>query len=221
MPTETRHLGQWTVGALFLVFLAPLVVYLFTFGASLSSEHDRWAEFGSAMAGIYAPILSIATLAVLLAQLGLQRQMHEHQRKIAYLTQARADIEFYAASLAKSLQDVSTPGYSFRQLLHDNFVSITPTQLDSDSLRALAANVDEAQPAILGSWHGVYPIIAGLSAALDPDFEMTLGSSRQKLISLLSFRTCVALDNLLRVRTEGKMTAPYAFSELADKRGAA
>lgn len=61
-----------------VAFTAPLLIYLFTFGFFLSSDHQRWAEFGSAMSGIYAPIVAVTTLAVLLAQVGLQKQINDH-----------------------------------------------------------------------------------------------------------------------------------------------
>ena len=57
---------------LLLIFLTPVLVYVATFGASLSRSHSIWSEFGSVMSGIYAPIIAMTTLLVLLAQLGLQ-----------------------------------------------------------------------------------------------------------------------------------------------------
>lgn len=106
------------------------------------------------------------------------------------------------------------PGNTFRSVLHMNFQPGTVAELDSDSLRTLAANIDAEMPGILGMWFGIYPILAGLASREESTFRMTLNSSTQKLIALLSFETCVALDNFYRARTEGRLATVYAFSPL-------
>ena len=195
---------------------APLVIYLATFGSVLSSEHQRWAEFGSAMSGIYAPIVAVTTLAVLLAQVGLQKQINDHSYNQAHFAQARSDIEFYASQLAEKLDQIALPGKTFRSVLHMNFQPRSTAELDLDSLRTLAANIDAAMPGVMGMWFGIYPILDGLATTEEATFRMTLNSSMQKLIALLSFETCVALDNYHRARTEGRLTVAYRFSPLVE-----
>jgi hypothetical protein len=195
---------------------APLVIYLATFGYVLSSDHQRWAEFGSAMSGIYAPIVAVTTLGVLLAQVGLQKQINDHSYNQAHFAQARSDIEFYAIQLAEKLDQIASPGKTFRSVLHTNFQPKTTAELDSDSLRTLAADIDSAMPGVMGMWFGVYPILTGLATSEEATFRMTLNSSLQKLIALLSFETCVALDNFHRARTEGRFTVEYRFSPILE-----
>jgi hypothetical protein len=208
------NLTRRTLAWLAAIYLAPLVAYAVKFGVTLSPEHSRWGEFGSAMAGIYAPIVALTTLAVLLAQVRLQRQMNDHEFRQAHISQAREDIEFYATQLAQKLEGIAMPGKTLRSVLHLNVEPQSAKDLDSDALRTLAANIDSICPSILGIWFGVYPILTGLGASTDRTFEMTLHSSQQKLIALLSFETCVALDNFYRARTEGKRNVEYRFSPL-------
>lgn len=61
-----------------LPLIAPLIFYIWTFGGRLSSEHSRWGEFGSAMSGIYTPILTLLTISILVFQARLQKQMHDY-----------------------------------------------------------------------------------------------------------------------------------------------
>jgi hypothetical protein len=129
---------------------------------------------------------------------------------------ARADIEFYAIQLARKLDQIALPGQTFRSVLHSNFQPRTAVELDSDSLRTLAANIDAAMPGVMGMWFGVYPILTGLATSAEATFRMTLNSSIQKLIALLGFETCVALDNYHRARTEGRLTVVYRFSPLLE-----
>lgn len=208
------HPNKRVIWFLLAAYGAPLLIYLASFGTVLSSDHQRWAEFGSAMAGIYAPIVALTTLAVLLAQVGLQKQINDHSYNQAHFQQAREDIEFYAIQLAGKLDQISLPGQTFRSVLHSNFQPRTAAELDSDSLRSLAANIDALMPGVMGMWFGIYPILAGLAASDESTYRMTLNSSIQKLIALLGFETCVALDNYHRARTEGRLTVVYRFSPL-------
>jgi len=208
--------------ALAVAYAVPLLIYLSTFGFRLSADHTRWGEFGSAMAGIYAPIVALTTLAVLLAQVRIQSQLNDHEFRQSHIAQARADIDFYALELSEKLKGVATPGTSYRELLHRNFQPGNANALDEEGMRTLAADVDSLEPSILGIWFGVYPVLEGLAAGSSEHvtFRMALNSSLQKLVALLSFETCVALDNFYRARTEGKVKVEYRFSPILGGRGA-
>jgi hypothetical protein len=208
------HPSRRVIWLLLALYAAPVAIYLVTFGWKLSLDHQRWAEFGSAMSGIYAPIVAVTTLAVLLVQVGLQKQINDHSYNQSHIAQARTDIEFYAIQLAEKLNQVDVPGQTFRSVIHANFQPKTVAELDSASLRALAAKIDSTAPSVMGMWFAINPILAGLSGSDEPTFRMTLSSSTQKLIALLSFETCVALENLYRVRTEGRLNVVYRFSPL-------
>ncbi len=208
------NLSRRTRLILTAVYVAPLAIYVARFGFSLSSDHARWGEFGSAMAGIYAPIIGLTTLAVLVAQVRLQSQMNDHEVRQARISLARADIEFYATQLAQQLDQIVLPGKTLRSVLHVNFQPDSAQELDSDSLRSLAANIDAESPSVLGIWFGVYPILTELAAVKHQTFEVTLYACLQKLVALLGFETCVALDNFHRARTQGKIGVTYRFSPL-------
>jgi hypothetical protein len=196
------------------IYAAPVFVYVLTFGRELSANHGRWAEFGSALAGIYAPIVALSTLAVLFVQVKLQAQVNDHQYVQAHFQQARTDIEFYSLQLADALEKKLLSGQNVRDVLHRNFQPAALAELDKEPLRQLAANIDANAPSSLGLWFAVYPILAGLSAGKGVHFEMTLSSSINKLIAMLGFETCVALDNYHRTRTEGRLSVNYVFSPL-------
>jgi hypothetical protein len=160
------NLSKRALVLLGIAYLAPLVVYVVTFGVTLSSEHTTWAEFGSAMSGIYGPIIALSTLAVLIVQAGLQRQLNDHEFRQSHISQARQDIEFYANQLTMSLEKKPIPGKTFRSVLHANFQPPGIGELDSENLRALAADVDDGSLGIVSIWSGVYSVVAGLSRLL-------------------------------------------------------
>jgi hypothetical protein len=86
--------------------------------------------------------------------------------------------------------------------------------LDDESLRTLAANIDDMAPNILAIWSAIYPILMGLEVGKGAQFGMTLNGSLLKLNAMLTFETCSSLDNYQRTRTEGKIRINYKFSAL-------
>jgi hypothetical protein len=195
-------------------FLTPIFIYLAVFGKELSSNHSRWAEFGSAIGGIYAPIVALLTLIVLFVQISLQRKMNKHEFDQAYLQQARADIEFYSIQIATIMEKQIFTDKTLQTVLHENFEPPIATDLNSFERRQFAARIHALVPSSYDLWDATYPILTGLAAGNERSFNMTLNSSKQKLIALLSFETCVALDNFHRARSEGRLNISYCFSPL-------
>ncbi|MCD9115912.1 hypothetical protein [Pseudomonas bijieensis] len=75
-----RKLGTKKTSYIFSVILSiPVVIYTYEFGVGIWSSHDDWAKMGSALGGIYAPILSALTLYMIYRQLRLQAVMHVDQ----------------------------------------------------------------------------------------------------------------------------------------------
>lgn len=214
MNRKARFAALLLIGAI----VAPVIMYLLVFGAKLSTDHTRWAEFGSAIGGIYAPLVALLTLVVLLKQVALQAQMNTHEFDQAYLQQARADIEFYSTQMAQVINGIVIPGKTLRVVLHENFQPTNAAELDSQKLRGLAANVHGVIPPAFDIWAAIYPTLMGLEAGKTRMYNMTLGSSTQKLIALLSFETCVTLDNFHRARSEGRSQINYVFSSLLTKK---
>lgn len=207
--------------AVALVYAAPILFYGLVFGPTLATEHVRWAEFGSAMAGIYAPIVALTTLVILARQTNLQSQINGHQYDQAHIVQARADLDFYASKLAEALKDHLLPDLTVRRFLHKHFQPPKTEDLDDEERRTLAANLNFASPQVFDLWSAVYPIFGGLEAPRTDShftFKATLTSSKTRLIALLSFETCVCLENFYRVRTEGEIDVPYQFSPLLKSR---
>lgn len=194
--------------------MPPILVYVAVFGASLSSDHARWAEFGAAIGGIYSPLVALFALMVLRAQVQLQAQMNVHAADQAFLQQAREDIEFYCTKMAQVMSATLVSNRTLREVLHEGFAHPDAADLDSERLRNLAGEINRQFPTTFDLWLAIYPILAGLSTGKAHMYVLTFESSKQKLIAVLSFRTCVALDNFHRTLTEGKLNTRYEFSSL-------
>ena len=211
---KTNPIGIAIIFLLVCAFAAPIMAYLLIFGTHVSGEHQRWSEFGTYLAGVYSPIVAVITLAVLFMQVVLQREINKHQFDQAYIQQARADLEFYITRLAEAVLEPISTGNTVRQILHAHFQPNTLQALDAPQLRALAQQVDREVPRLMGLLFGVFPVLEGLRSSQESAYTLNHTSALQKLTAMLSFETCAALENFHRVRTEGRLRAPYEFSPL-------
>ncbi|WP_421216612.1 hypothetical protein [Aeromonas enteropelogenes] len=200
--------GLIIIVVVLVLLISPVALYVNTFSGELSQDHSRWAEFGSAIGGVYTPILGIFTLVVLISQHYLQVKMNDQY----YLQRAREDIGFYASQLSNILDQSLVGDVPLRAVLHGKFMSCSPENLCSMDMNNIATDIHKLIPQSLDVWNAIYPILMGLSAVDDSQFKMTLSSSEQKLVALLSFEMCVALDNLHFCRTGGKCGFKYIFN---------
>lgn len=206
---NTNYKNGIIIALLFIIVISPIFIYVSIFNGGISHEHSRWAEFGSAIGGIYAPIVGGLTLFVLFRQVGLQEQVNDQY----YLQQAREDIGFYASQLSNILDQSLVGDVPLRAVLHGKFMFCSPEDLCSMDMKNIATDIHRLMPQALDIWSAIYPVFMGLSAVDDSQFKMTLASSKQKLVALLSFEICVALDNLHFCRTDGKIGFTYVFNQ--------
>lgn len=210
---------EWWQPLVLAIMAAPIAVYGYTFGWRIVADSGEWASMGSAMAGIYGPILAVLTFVVLLRQLRLQRQATEiqvettkHMFVQSFVQDARADIEFYLSELSGLLDTSLSNGLVPRLVLQGNFERVAPDQLRSEQLRDYANALNASCPKLQALWMAILPILSGLSTLTESPHHMHLVGAKQKAIAMLSYRTCVAMDNYLYCSSEGRMT-DYYFSE--------
>lgn len=211
--------NTWMHIGLMLIMAAPVGIYILRFGIRISDDHQRWSEMGSAMSGIYGPILSILTLTLLIAQVRLQVQTTRleydatrHMYDQSYIQDARADIEFYLTKIAEPLNAETNRAAVLREALVSRFAKITPTLLQTQSVRANAAMIERDYPQLQASWAAFNSILKGLESEERFPYELQLTSAQQKAIAVLSYPVCAALDNYVHCLTEGRVSYPYMFS---------
>ncbi|WP_323996303.1 hypothetical protein [Aeromonas hydrophila] len=204
--------GWFIIVVVLVLLFSPIAFYVNTFGGELTQDHSRWAEFGSAMGGIYSPIVALFTLAVLVVQFDIQRKMHGHEIEQSYLQHARPDIDFYISKIEKVLS-LSLDGNSIlRSVIRDSFIFDNITVLDSSSLKSLAFEVNKQAPDLFNIWNAIYPIFMGLSKQNTPMCNAMLSSAQRKLIVVLGFDVCVALDNYHKIISDNELKFNYVFN---------
>ncbi|MFM2590992.1 hypothetical protein [Vibrio sp. TBV020] len=60
--------------------ISPITFYIYTFGFGIWESNDDWGQMGSAIGGLYTPILSLFTFMLLGLQLYRQNQVDHHNQ---------------------------------------------------------------------------------------------------------------------------------------------
>jgi hypothetical protein len=191
----------------------PLYKYVRTFGYDVSANHDSWAQFGSAMGGIYGPVATLITLYVLYLQLQTQKQMNTYQVTQAELGAMDSNLQFHLTMLTQLLDRRLAGDVTPRLHLRTHFERFATKQLENGDQVELASTINERFPGLVDNWIGIYAAFGGLATLKGTDYEHQFVISRQRLVATLSFPICVALDNYLYSVVHEKVKIPYAFSE--------
>ena len=190
------HQKQFLIGISALVLAAPLLVYIGTFGFFLSSDHERWAQFGSFFTGIYAPVFAFVTVLIL----HRQNKIQEHQRLLEstrHLTnRAKADLEVYIAELKQVLELPGiTPPDTNREYVVRTFGHKTREQLSQENYMSWADATRTFAPGLVHLWSGIYLSVFALG--YDESSSLAKLQSAQRLLTAIGLEECHALDGLL------------------------
>lgn len=194
------------------MLITPIALYVSTFGSELSAIHTRWGEMGSAMSGVYSPILSFFALIVLVGQVRLQNQINRHQYDQSYIQEARSDIQYYLEQLDRELDKKLESGVTIRDYLHSAFEFADSNALRSQQVLEMARQFNRIHPRVCAIWSAIYPVFAGLRSQKQFPYKHNFSSAKQKTIVMTTFSTCVALDNYIWCLSESTLSFEYEFS---------
>ncbi len=210
--SKSRPKGWFITLAVLTAVLAPIAVYVWTFGTELSHTHQRWSEMGSAMSGIYAPLLAILTLAVLAAQVHLQSSMNRHTFDQSFVQNARDDVHFYLNQLAAEMTRKFNDGSEIKTVLVDAFAYANAQCLDQPDVIEVAQELNRRHQRLLALWSAFYSVLAGLRTHNFYPYSTAYITTKQKAIAMLSYEGCAALDNFVWCVSERRLNYGFEFS---------
>jgi hypothetical protein len=208
LETYTRHLSVWGL------LVAPIVIYVRTFGSELSDSHQRWAEMGSAMSGIYGPMLALLGFGVLTYQSMLQQQTTKHMFDQTSIQASNSDVDFYLAKLETSCAKFDQNGVTIGQRLDDEFGFLSGTGLRDPAATTSARRFHEQHPQVFAAWMAYQSVVAGLQSVDETPYRASFSSARQKANVALSLAVCRALDHGVWCWSEGRLSGPYLFGQI-------
>ena len=169
----------------------PLALYAYRFGFGLWESHSRWGEFGSFMGGVYAPILTILTLAILSVQIYLQALQH---RESLAVNQENLLLD-YIRDLESVLNLEFEDGITYRIYLSELFLD-----KDREEIAAMdpetVFNLNQRNHKLYSMWCGVIGCLSSLKRYSNMWGQATGNYAVQKnrVISYIDPQCCRCLD---------------------------
>lgn len=203
-----------------IALIAPIIVYMSTFGTSISRSDETWSKMGSAMSGIYGPILAFLAFAVLAYQARLQQMttqlQHEttkHMFDESRLRSMDIDAVFYLARLEAAVQEVSADGRTIREQLKELTMYASLAHLRDPQVISQVQAINREHSRIGPAWTAFQSILGGLVDVDDAPYQLLLSTTTLRATVVLSFEMCVALDNFVWCNSVESLRGPFLFSE--------
>lgn len=205
---------RWILALLLLVALiAPIILYIATFGTSLSHIHSRWSEAGDFIGGVYAPIVALLTLVIIVGQLFSQIHFNKHQIDQSFLNNSKSDLHYYIEQLDNVLRrHEQMSNVPLGHTLINIYSAKTIDELKRDMPAKDVKRITNSDNRICAMWGAIYTIFAGLKSCNETDYELVYKSSKQKCRAVFGDALCEALDNYHFVACNYPSDFPYEFS---------
>jgi len=195
------------------ILLLPIILYTSKFGYHLSEDHQQWAEFGSAISGIYSPIIAFLALLILVGQFKSQVSLNKHQYDQTYIQTTREEINYFIEKIEVALNNNHKSGVNIRQFLETNFAYLDKSQLDNALTKRLASEFRNEHKIIQDMWLAIYPLLLGLGSQKEFPYEHNFSGAILRITCSLSIETCVAIDNYYYCVTNDLQKGNYYFTK--------
>ncbi|GLO63391.1 hypothetical protein MACH09_38990 [Vibrio sp. MACH09] len=190
---KSRH---YLIGTLvILVLVLPVAVYAYQFGLGIWEDHSKWAEMGSALSGIYSPLIALFAFIILFSQVRQQFVMDTFQHDLEYIRKTVEEVNFYIERLDYYLTVDSQNDQHLINSLRQ-FNQISESELESNYVRTLVKDFAIKNPKFFNVWGAIYPSLNGLATNGTYPYEHNYTATLLKVSTVLSFEVCVALDKM-------------------------
>lgn len=198
-----------------MVFSSPIIIYILNFGFHLTQDHQRWAEFGTFIAGIYAPVLSLITLIVLVFQYRMQNRMNEYQVEQTTINRLLNDNTQFLESPCRSL--ASAPfnrTNTAEEFLNEKFFFLAPEDLTTQDSYKTALKLYLTDPKLSECWMAINSNLKTFDMIEGRNYRTAFVSEQLRVQATLSHGTCASLDNFLKCLKVLPPDKKTYFSEL-------
>lgn len=194
------------------ILVAPITIYSLQFGFGVWSKHEYWATMGSALGGIYSPIIALLAFFVIFAQTRVQLLSEQHSRNMVYIHDAKQDFNFYIERLDSVLSEKVDGDLTVSHILVALLDSIPDDNLLTDDCIKLCQQFAIKYQKVWGLWCAVVPLLKGLESQHYFPYEHNFTGLKLRAVSLLSTPTCRCLDKLDYVLSKGKSSQSYYWT---------
>ena len=196
-------------GLIGIVFCAPIIIYTYQFGFGIWNEHSKWAEMGSALSGIYSPIIAALASYILIIQTrsqnrmnSYQTQMHKNQNEMYkhqydqdFINRNEDSTHFYINELKHLLNQQTSLEKPVSEFVNQ-FSGIPEAELRSSQNVALSKLFISNHKNIFYLWSAITNGLVGLKSQSDVAYKSSYTSLLLRINTIITHESCLALDKL-------------------------
>ncbi|MDW2372085.1 hypothetical protein R7190_25110 [Vibrio sp. 1078-1] len=201
----------WLV--LLAILIAPIAIYSFQFGIGVWSQHEDWASMGSALGGIYSPLIALLAFAVIFAQARVQLLSEQHSRDMVFIQDSKQDFNFYIERLDIVLNQKIDGEVTVNHFLINMLESVPDEDLLNIEVIDLCKRFDSQYKKVWGLWCGITPLLKGLESQKYFPYQHNFIGLKLRAVSMLSQQTCSCLDKLDYVLSKGRSSKPCFWEQ--------
>jgi hypothetical protein len=199
---QRKTLQHLLLGTIVLMLIAPVAIYIYHFSFNITSDHTRWAEMGSAIGGIYAPLLGLLTLAILWKQHQALRAQHQTLKAQHELQAAQHSFlqEQHLQNQSRDKLDKTIVSIKERRDAHDSrevfeiYSALSPADITAELKSGPSGGKPQADLTVL--WLSAYNAFQHFNTPEDPISHWFYGAMRERLMAELGMSTCMTLDKI-------------------------
>ncbi|TWX67813.1 hypothetical protein ESZ36_10905 [Colwellia demingiae] len=181
-----------------LILLTPLILYASQFGFGIWSSHSEWSEMGSALGGVYTPILTIFMVGILYRQTVIQAALAKHTFDTNRIDKSKKQLDYHVSNIINVLAIKDANGFtiSLNKLLAVN--------RDMAYLDTIEQWYDPHISQLVTDWRNVQGILRSMDQPAELEYSLNHVQFNGFVITQLTYEVCVALDKICYKRTEEK-----------------
>jgi len=172
------------------VLLIPVIVYGFQFGIGAWKYHSQWAEMGSALGGIYSPILTILMVLLLFKQTIIQSDLAKHTNDVYRISQSKERLDYHKINILKVLSIQDANGFSL------SLNKLGVAYQDISKLTIMNDWFDSHLRQLSVDWVNIQGILAGLNQPEESEYILHFEILKSMLMTELTYEVCIGLDKI-------------------------
>jgi len=175
---------------LILALLTPVIIYTSQFGFGVWGSHSEWSEMGSALGGIYTPILTIFMVVILYRQTAIQAVLAKHTFDTNRIDKSKKQLNYHVSNIQKVLGIKDLNGFSI------SLNKILAVNRDMAILDTIDQWYDPHISQLLVDWYNVQGILLSMDQPEESEYIMNHMQFKSFVITQLTYEVCDALDKI-------------------------
>ena len=190
-----------------IILISPIAIYSYQFGFGIWGAHEDWSRMGSALGGLYSPIIALLTLALLYRQQKFSESSHEKNVRTELVRNAVNKGETNVMLAAKALEKLNERELNQFRVLLESYVE----QRDEQAKERVFEKLQTYRYQLTSLWRAGSTIHHMRDVGIDMSAHIT--DLRGYAASIMDLETLLAHDAFTRCYMNNPSYHSFDISE--------